>query len=165
MISFERSLQNELAKFQSKLVDIVADQTSAVKSELTTTVARQGSELETTMKSSTKDNLAALWQEFKTAEKNILEKVDLVATNLHSDLNATAIALSSIENSLSLFHATATKGKTDCVQNVEKTLRNISIVSQDSTQTLMDQLSSMNQSLQQNIEQIATDINNNHLTG
>ncbi|GFS14218.1 ficolin-2, partial [Elysia marginata] len=69
------------------------------------------------------------------------------------------------KNSLSLFQAAATNGKKDCVQNVEETLRNISLVSLDSAQTLMDQLSSMNQSLQQNIQQIATDINNNNMKG
>ncbi|GFR58142.1 fibrinogen-like protein 1 [Elysia marginata] len=165
MASFERSLRNAFVELHSKLGDIIADQMSAVKSELTTAVARQGSMLETTTKSAISNNLATLWQEFKTAEENILDKVDLVAANLYSDLNATAIALSSVENSLSLFQAATTNGKTDCVQNVEETLRNISLFSLDSAQTLMDQLSSMNQSLQQNIQQIATDINNNNMTG
>ncbi|GFS08395.1 hypothetical protein ElyMa_004755300, partial [Elysia marginata] len=162
MASFERSVQNDIVKLHSKLGDIIADQMSAVKSELTTAVARQESTLETTMKSSISDNLATLR---KDLEENILDKIDLEAAYLHSDLNATTIALSSVENSLSLFQVAATNGKTDCVQNVEETLRNISLASQDSTQTLKAQLSSMKQSLQQNIQQIATDRNNSHMTG
>ncbi|GFR70572.1 fibrinogen-related protein 3.1 [Elysia marginata] len=165
MASFEKSLQNEFVKLQSKLGDIIADQMSAVKSELTTAVKRHGSTLETTMKSSISDNLATLWQDLKTTQENILDKVDLVAANLHSDLNATTSELSSMETSYNLLQAAATNGKTDCVQNVEETLRNISLVSLDSAQTLMDQLSSMNQSLQQSIQQIATSMNNNNMTG
>ncbi|GFS09835.1 fibrinogen-related protein 3.1 [Elysia marginata] len=163
MVLFERSLQNEFVKLQSKLGDIIADQMSALKSELTTAVARQESEFETTMKSSIKDNLVTLRQDLKTTEGNILEKVDLVAANLHSDLNATRSEFSSMENNYSFPQAGTTYGKKDCAPIVEETIRNISVVSQDSAQTLMGQLSSMNQSLLQNIQQLATSMNNNDM--